>query len=59
MRFLFVNELEDSFSDLCFELIAAPVAIAAIAVTPENGGLMVELRCRNLELSMSAWGQNR
>jgi hypothetical protein len=33
---------------LCFELIAAPVAIAAIAVTPENGGLMVELRCRNL-----------
>ena len=48
MRFLFVNELEDSFSDLCFELIAAPVAIAAIAVTPENGGLMVELRCRNL-----------
>jgi hypothetical protein len=41
--------LEDSFSDLCFELIAAPVAIAAIAVNSRKWGLMVELRCRNLE----------
>jgi putative tryptophan/tyrosine transport system substrate-binding protein len=37
MRFLSSTSSKTASPDLCFELIAAPVAIAAIAVTPENG----------------------
>jgi hypothetical protein len=48
MRFLFVNELEDSFSGLVLRANRGTGCYRAIAVTPENRGLMVELRCRNL-----------